>query len=111
MKRLYVGINFHKNWFYSVGNRVTRVVDIVEELNKVPRKDVVVVIGVGRVPPAETEKYRKRGAKTEEIFNPEYQPSFCCPRLWWLGAGMPMSSWSLKIRVLLPFIWRARHLN
>jgi hypothetical protein len=24
---------------------------------------------------------------------------------------MPMSSWSLKIRVLLPFVWRARHLN
>ena len=111
MKRLYLGIYFHENWLYSVGNRVTRVVNIVKELNKVPWKDVVVVVSVGRVPPAKTKEYRKRRTKAKEVFNSEYEPGLSSTRLRRLGSRMPVSSWSFKVWILLPLTRRTRHLN
>ena len=46
-------------------------VDVVEELDEVPRQNVVVVIRVRWVSPPKTQEHWQRGAKAEEIFYPE----------------------------------------
>ena len=111
VKRLYVGINFHKNWFYSVGNGVTGVVDIVEELNEVAGEYVVMIISIGRIPPAQTQKNRQRRAEAEEVLDSEYQAGLRCTRLGWLVPRMPVSPRSWGLGVLLPLVRRARHLH
>ena len=64
-------VDLHKDRLYSVGNRVAGVVDIVEELDEIPRQNVVVVIRVRWVSPTKTQEHWQRGAKAEEIFYPE----------------------------------------
>ena len=63
-------IDLHEDRLYPVGNRVAGVVDVVEELDKVPRQNMVVVVRVGWVSPPKTQEHWQRGAKAEEIFYP-----------------------------------------
>ena len=71
MVRLNLRVDLHEDRLYPVGNRVAGVVDVVEELDEVPRQNVVVVIRVRWVSPPKTQEHWQRGAKAEEIFYPE----------------------------------------
>ena len=64
-------VDLHENRLNSVGNRVARVVDVVEVLDKVPWQNVVVVVRVCRVAPPQTQEDRQRRAKAKEVFYPE----------------------------------------
>ena len=48
-------------------------VDVVEELDPVPGQDVVVVVGVGGVPPPQAEEDRERAAEADEVLYPEHE--------------------------------------
>ena len=80
MNRLQLSVNLHENWFYSVGNRVAGVVDVVEKLDSISGQNVIVIVGVGRVSPAQAEEDREGRAQTEKVFYSEEQSA-----LGWLG--------------------------
>ena len=73
MNRLELRVNLHENRFYSVGNWVTRMVNVIKKLDSVPGQDVVMIVSVGRVPPPEAEEHRERGAETDEVLYPEHE--------------------------------------
>ena len=59
-------------------------IDIVEELDEVPRQNVVVVIRVRWVSPPKTQEHWQRGAKAEEIFYPEEEyKKYCYAQNMW----------------------------
>ena len=80
MKGFYLGVDFHEDRLYPVGHGVAGVVDVVEKLDSISGQNVIVIVGVGRVSPAQAEKDREGRAQTEKVFYSEEQSA-----LGWLG--------------------------
>ena len=69
MDGFHLRVELHKDRLYPVGNRVARVVDIVEVFAEGPGQDVVMVLLVGWISPTQHQKHGQRGTQAEKVLN------------------------------------------